>query len=548
MTRHQHGSSPAVHPLQRVLLVDDSADDVEWLHRLLTDSLGPDLRIESAGSLAASLTAIRSEAPDLVIADLRLPDGSGIELAEQVRALAPVIVITGQEQSGYSALAISGGAAEFLVKNEVSQSALARACLSALTRFRLKRELAQTRAAEVAAAERERQARCVAESALAEERRSRDRVTSLLELATRASAVTSVDEAAAVATAYLGEMAEGATLYTVEGDVLRLRASVRFSGEVTERWRAIPLHANTPLSQCARTGELVLTESAEALRQRFGVDGPHDSAWVALPLRTGDGPHDVVGLRYSHTSVPGDRDLDYLRLVAKTVAEALRRARLLEAARASAELEERLLAVLGHDLRSPLDVVGMSVSLLRSGGSSEKVIDRIERAVATMRDLIADILARAQARRGLAEHAQELRSLREVVTSEVEQLRAANPSRVIELEVRGGADFPCHAVRITQVVSNLVRNALHHGDGTRPVEITLTLTDAGAELGVSNTGPVIPAETMARLFVPFARGARSKGSGLGLFIVHETITNMGGSVSVTSAEDATRFRVQLPRS
>jgi signal transduction histidine kinase len=107
------------------------------------------------------------------------------------------------------------------------------------------------------------------------------------------------------------------------------------------------------------------------------------------------------------------------------------------------------------------------------------------------------------------------------------------------------------AGRISQLVSNLLGNALTHGDPKAPVRLGATARGGQLEVWVANAGPPIPAKAMERLFQPFFRGevrASQQGLGLGLHIASEIARAHGGTLSVASDDTETRFtlRAQSP--
>ena len=129
---------------------------------------------------------------------------------------------------------------------------------------------------------------------------------------------------------------------------------------------------------------------------------------------------------------------------------------------------------------------------------------------------------------------------------------SSNPERRIELEVSGDATGEWDPDRIAQVCSNLLSNAIQHGDAQQPVRIRIESEGDDAIVTVENGGPPIPDELRPYLFDPFRRGqpagdGSKTGLGLGLFIVRQVALAHGGDVSVRSDTNRTVFTVRLPR-
>ena len=120
-------------------------------------------------------------------------------------------------------------------------------------------------------------------------------------------------------------------------------------------------------------------------------------------------------------------------------------------------------------------------------------------------------------------------------------------------EAEGGGEGIWDPERLAQVVSNLVGNALEHGEREGPVIVHCWDEAERQVLEISNTGEPIPSHQLATLFDPFrqvgaARSGRGSGLGLGLFIVRELVEAHGGQVTVRSTEnEGTTFTVLLPR-
>ena len=229
-----------------------------------------------------------------------------------------------------------------------------------------------------------------------------------------------------------------------------------------------------------------------------------------------------------------------------------------ELARAVA-FRERIMGVLGHDLRNPLNMVQMQAQLLqRQAGTTDPIghgLQRIVRAADRMDEMIGTLLDVTRLRAG-----NELRlsvdtvDLGMVVHAVVDELRVGHRGRRIDMTTHGELRGRWDAARIAQVVSNLVANALTHGSLDAPVELSLWEEGASVAASVTNRGPTIPEDALAHLFDPFwqapTEGAarRQDGLGLGLYIVREIVGAHRGTINVQSRDGITTFTVRLPRS
>jgi PAS domain S-box-containing protein len=232
--------------------------------------------------------------------------------------------------------------------------------------------------------------------------------------------------------------------------------------------------------------------------------------------------------------------------------------RLHEALRTEADLREKLLGIVSHDLRNPLQAIATSGALLLRAEPllpvQQKRVGRILTSVQRMDHLIRDLLDFVRVRQGGTLPIQRKRSsLEEACLSVLDELMAAHPDRQILFETQNDLIGDWDLDRMSQLVSNLVTNALKHGAAHSPIRLRVGGEGANVVLEVANQGRPIPPELMPRIFEPFTRagtgGDALKGVGLGLFIVHEIVAAHQGRISVNStAEAGTLFRVVLPRS
>ncbi|WP_439388268.1 ATP-binding protein [Ideonella sp. YS5] len=218
-----------------------------------------------------------------------------------------------------------------------------------------------------------------------------------------------------------------------------------------------------------------------------------------------------------------------------------------------AKVAELLVGVVSHDLRNPLNVIRTSAQILGVGEQAEirrQALQRITSATGRAARMIADLLDLTQVRlgSGLVVRLAPI-DLHEWVGEVVSDLRLAFPGRdIVHQREAGGA---CHGDgdRLTQLVGNLVANAVSYGARDSTVSVATRADASGGEISVHNLGDPIPPELLPSVFEPLQRGEQegSHSIGLGLFIVQAIARAHGGQASVTSsAEDGTRFVVRWP--
>ena len=213
--------------------------------------------------------------------------------------------------------------------------------------------------------------------------------------------------------------------------------------------------------------------------------------------------------------------------------------------------QERLVAIVSHDLRNPLGAISMGVRRLQDlplDPRHARTVTRLAGTAARMEGLVRDLLDFARDRHGggFPVYPRPV-DLAEVCARALDELRLAHPEREITATTEGDGAAVADPARVAQVVSNLVSNALKHGAAARPVHVGVRGLERQVELTVRNEGPPIPPELMSELFEPFRAGDAEGSVGLGLFIVAEIAHAHGGSASVTSDERETVFKVDLPR-
>ena len=219
------------------------------------------------------------------------------------------------------------------------------------------------------------------------------------------------------------------------------------------------------------------------------------------------------------------------------------------------------LAILGHDLRAPLQAVSMSTEMLERKAKLDvdalNYVNAIKNGARHMGSMVSDLLAFVRSRLGSQlPIAPVSMDLGEACRAALAEACAGQPDCEPVLTIDGPVQGEWDRGLINQLLQNLIGNALQHGSHSRVVTVTLT---GGAEqvlLSVHNRGTPIDEGSLATLFDPLVRSpsedvslpGTSTSLGLGLYIVKESVNAHGGTIEVTStAAEGTTFTVVLPK-
>lgn len=231
--------------------------------------------------------------------------------------------------------------------------------------------------------------------------------------------------------------------------------------------------------------------------------------------------------------------------------------RLRQSAEDRARFAEQMVGIVSHDLRNPLSTITVATEALLLGkpdARQTKLLQFITRAAQRSSRLIADLLDFTLARvgRGINVAPRPI-DLHEVIAHALSELGLAFSGR--QLVHRQEGTGTCHADpdRLTQLLGNLVANAMTYGAPDTPVEVITTVTAESFSVKVRNQGSPIPDTLLATMFEPMTRGydlpESARSVGLGLYIVREIASAHGGTVDVRSLPNGeTTFTATFPRS
>ncbi|MEP0929738.1 MULTISPECIES: ATP-binding protein [Cyanophyceae] len=373
-------------------------------------------------------------------------------------------------------------------------------------------------------------------------------------------------------------------LLSPDGTTLEIVQSIGYETDPQEIQSRFSVDAPFPLSKAVKTGQPVWSEPLAERLARY----PHLAdaykrhpyqAWISLPLMVEGKPVGGLSLSFKQFKHLSQDDREFMLTLSRQCAQAISRSQLYEAerqARAEAEranqIKDEFLAVLSHELRSPLNpILGWSKILQQQQhdlATQTRGLQTIERNAKLQTQLIDDLLDMSKILQGKLSLEATPVNLQSVIEAALETVRLAAEAKAIAIQVDYAqvGYVSGDAGRLQQVVWNLLSNAVKFTPNGGRVEITLqceagtnsesdspTLLQGYAQITVTDTGKGLTDEVLPYIFDRF-RQADSKttrqfgGLGLGLAIVRQLVELHGGTVQAESPGDGqgATFKVKLP--
>lgn len=329
----------------------------------------------------------------------------------------------------------------------------------------------------------------------------------------------------------------------------------------------LDVHSTLCIESRTALAPIVIEQASTDLKYRthrmprlFGIE-----SYVSVPILMPSGQYfgNLCALDRAPADLSDPRILSMFRRFAILIGQQLEReltraqqhAALIDE-RASGELREQFIAILGHDLRNPLQAVYATSEMLERRADDKAFVEltaaRIKTNVRRMSALIDDVLdfARGRLGGGIGIHLSDTAELTRDLKAVVRELQDAQPDRQILTDIGVISKVRCDTGRIQQLASNLVANALTHGAVNGSVRVGAAADEGWLTFTVSNDGEPIPAASIGKVFEPFWRhdvSASRQGLGLGLYICAQIVRAHGGQLSVSSSrESGTTFIARLP--
>lgn len=218
------------------------------------------------------------------------------------------------------------------------------------------------------------------------------------------------------------------------------------------------------------------------------------------------------------------------------------------------------LGILGHDLRTPLGAILLGADSLRRSAETStrgiKISNQIYTSVKRANQIVGDLLdlTRSQMGPGIPVKTVEL-DLSPLCKRIIDEIRVSHPEANVVFTANAPIVGRFDGARMEQVFSNIISNAVHHGEIQTPILVELVASEGYAVFSVNNGGEPIPKDVLPFIFNPMGRFSQHsvtdpppiEGLGLGLFIASEIVASHKGSIDVISdREQGTTFIVKVP--
>lgn len=506
-----------------ILLIDDDEEDFMITRDTVEEIRHLNLEIEWVDNYRDALETIGRNEYDVYLVDYRLGAEDGLSLigeAIEQGCTAPMILLTGQDDIEVDAKAMKLGAADYLVKSQISAELLDRSIRYSIQQARSMEQIRQMN----------------------------------LDLEHRVSERTA-DLAEAVRKLQTSEQLYSSIAHQFpHGFIMVLDASLSFVLIDGQDLKRLGIEQRAKLNQPATmlvaaekqpVMEYYLRRVFEGESLAFEFDIQRDSyEFRGTPLTDTNGEIDTI--------LVACINITQQKQIEQNIRKALSKEKQLN------ELKSRFIAMASHEFRTPLSAILSSVSLIGRYQTTEeqpkrdKHINRIKSNVSTLTGILDDFLSLSKLEEGRVESTPvpfDLHAFMKEVTDEMQGV--AKSGQELQISYQGEKEVFLDKRLLKNILINLISNATKYSPEGAEVELYADISEPYIKLSVKDYGIGIPEDEQVHLFERFYRAHNAtniQGTGLGLNIVQKYVTLMGGKVEFESRlNQGTTFTLIFPR-
>ncbi|RMF01191.1 MAG: response regulator [Chloroflexi bacterium] len=547
-----------------VLLVDNDEAHHALIRRLLTDTEGTQISLDWVSTYEEGVAQVMQNRHDAYLIDYRLGGKfTGMDLlreATQAGCTAPLILITSHGNRELDLAAMEAGAADFLVKDQISPALLERSIRYAIERKRTEQELQESREAlESAIAKRTAELR---EKVTQLEQLERENQASLEWRTRQVETSTQVAQEIAAAPALdalfrsvVNRVQERfgyyhVHVYTVEGDFLVMQEGTGGPGRMMkEVGHKIPVGAARSLvAKALRTGEPVLVpDVSKDKRWLPNLLLAETKSELAVPIKLGNDVLGVLDVQNDRVGGLSQEDQILMMGLCGQIAVAINNRRLELERQKAEEAQQKLIEELdafghtvGHNLKDPVGLIVGYSALLKEQARLPEEWQEYVNAIARNANKLNTIIEELQLLTGVRKEQVETKPLNMIrIIAEVQQ-RLAYLINEYDAKIIVSEYWPValgHKAWVEEVWANYISNAIRMGGDPPRVHVGATAqSDGMIRFWVRDNGPGLSPAEQAIVFTEFTQlsQAKLKGHGLGLSVVQRIVTKLGGEVGVSS--------------
>lgn len=506
-----------------ILLIDDDEEDYLITRDIIEEITHLKLQLEWVDNYQEAIAAMKQGRCDVYLVDYRLGAESGLTLIKEAiegGCTAPMILLTGQDDIEVDAKAMNLGAADYLVKSQLSAELLDRSIRYSIQQSRTMDQV--------------RQMNLELENRVSE--RTADLARAVSKLQTSEQLYSSI--ANQFPHGFIMVLNSDLEFVLLDGQDLQ---RLDIDQESLQHHKACSLVV--PEKQPVMEYYLKRVLEGESLTFEFDIQ-QYSYAFRGTPLTNSEGEIDKI--------LVACINITQQKQVEQNIRKALSKEKQLN------ELKSRFIAMASHEFRTPLSAILSSVSLIgrylttEEQGKRDKHINRIKSNVSNLTGILDDFLSLSKLEEGRVESNPVLFDLPTFLNEVTDEMQGvAKTGQELLVSCQGAREVYLDKRLLKNILINLISNATKYSPADSEVEIYADTPDNYVRISVKDYGIGIPEEEQIHLFERFYRANNAtniQGTGLGLNIVQKYVSLMGGKVEFESQLDqGTTFTLFFPR-